>query len=160
MSPRPLCGEWIDKQEVEDKEEATEAIQARDGAGEVNLRYKPTRQALLFMKMEAQRGSDTDHLEGKQPSREQARGVCPRAHTASASYVPPEGKETRESRDGHTDLGGKEGGDQKPEKAGHRRAQGCLPHPSFWSGFSCRPESRRIRQSSYLSRVPEAPAAR
>lgn len=34
------------------------------------------------------------------------------------------------------------------------------PHPSFWSGFSCSPESRQMRQSSYLSGVPEAPAAR
>lgn len=41
-----------------------------------------------------------------------------------------------------------------------RSGQGRPPHPSFWSGFSCRPESRRMRQSSYLSRVPEAPAAR
>lgn len=65
-----------------------------------------------------------------------------------------------------TDLGGEEEGRGQKQGKGQERdpwgqeCAGLTPHPSFWSGFSCRPESRRMRQSSYLSRVPEAPAAR
>lgn len=54
----------------------------------------------------------------------------------------------------------KGGQHQEREPLGDRRVQGQPPHPSFWSGFSCRPDNRRMRQSSYLSREPEAPAAR
>lgn len=57
---------------------------------------------------------------------------------------------------------GRSGRHRDKGEVGGRREVGLAasPHPSFWSGFSCRPESRRMRQSSYLSRVPEAPAAR
>lgn len=63
-----------------------------------------------------------------------------------------EGKQVVTRREVARDQGG---------KVGQRLlGAGLSPHPSFWSGFSCRPESRRMRQSSYLSKVPEAPAAR
>lgn len=116
------------------------------GQREVNLRNKPIRQTVIY----ESGGAEARSRAG------------PTAHLESALQVSPESRESRESRGTGMRpwVVRKEVIGNHNRKAGHRRVQGSPPHPSFWSGFSCRPESRRMRQSSYLSRAPEAPAAR
>lgn len=107
------------------------------------------------------RQGQTAELEIKPPGCDQS------PHRAPSSGPPAVGEEGGRAHAGLTGWRGAGGGQELEREAGMQEGAawgqevaGPPPHPSFWSGFSCRPESRRMRQSSYLSREPEVPAAR